>query len=284
MEVLPSWKKGDRFTLQLSRQKKKWEETLRKDSSQLTWLADVEVKEAGIDSYRFHWTHRLTDSFLKTNPLASVLLPAYQGLVIDYSTEQDGSFRELHNWQEVAAVFTRMARGMTNANDTAKAIMDKVGNMFATREMAEASLIREIQLYHAVCGGLFTRAGLENSTALPNPLGGEPLPAFMIQRLSSNDPDAPFFEVSFDQQIDPRGMEGIIRSLADKMGIRNDTMMQEVRKLITGMVITDKARYLINRKTGRPEKLLYLREVSVASMRQEETYEILLLPEKGKNR
>lgn len=280
MEVAPSWKKGDRFTLQLTRKKLKWEENDLKDSSRFTWLADVEVNEAGLDSYRFHWTHRLTDSFLKSNPLAPVLLPAYQGLVIDFSTEQDGSFRELHNWEEVAGVYTRMARGITRGNDTAREIMDKVGNMFATREMAEAALIREIQLYYAVCGGLFTSAGLENSTNLPNPLGGDPLPAFMIQRLRQNDPAAPWFEVSFDQQIDPRGMEGVIRSLADKMGIRNDSMMQEVRKVITDMVITDQAQYRINRKSGWTERLLYQRTARVATMRQEETYEILLVPAK----
>lgn len=272
ISVQANWKKGDQKTFLITRTKQKKVSGDVRENFQFSFLADMKIVDSTESGYRVEWEYRLTNDFKEKNPLASLAMPVYNDMKMIFTTYTDGSFKDLLNWQEVADAYIEMTELNMGGqkNDTIKKTMDKVKEMFRTKEMTESSLIRELQLYYSAFGGVFTLKGMKSNTTLPNPINAEPLPAYIEQKIKEIKPAEGTFNVEISQSIKPEAMRNLLYGLLEKMDIPRDSIELEMEKMLQSLIITDKGTFTIDQTSGWLLGIEYIREAQFGEMYQKE--------------
>ena len=276
VSFIGSWSKGEEKVIEIVRAK----ETLRSGEPTSTfnfsYEAHISILDSTKDGYTIKWVFHLTDKFKKENPLLAMAMPVYEGLKMIFTTTNFGSFNELINWKEVKDAYVSMMELSLpqNLSDSTKAAINKSNELFNSREMAEAALIKEIQLYYAPYGGNFTSQGIKTATSMENPFGGEQLPAITNQQLMKIDAD--FFTAIFSQELDSTGMRIMMNSMFKKMEIPLDSLKENGKDMLSGFQMRDFNKYKLQKSTGWISELTHERIAMLADTKQSETFNFRL--------
>lgn len=276
VSFIGSWSKGEEKVIEIVRTKV----TLRSGSPASTfdfsYEAHISILDSSKDGYTIKWVFHLTDKFKKENPLLAMAMPVYEGLKMIFTTTNFGSFKELINWQEVKDAYVSMMELSLpqNLSDSTRAAINKSNELFNSREMAEAALIKEIQLYYAPYGGIFTSQGTKTATSMESPFGGEQLPAITNQQLIQKDTGS--FTAIFSQELDSTGINIMMNGMLKKMGIPLDSLKENGKDMLSGFQMIDFNKYKLQKSTGWISELTHERIAMIADTKQSETFNFRL--------
>lgn len=164
-----------------------------------TYLAHVSVLDSIPEGYTIKWVFQLPEEFKKTHSHLMDSLPVFDGMQMIFTVSEMGTFIELLNWEEVRDAYIRqMEMSLPKDFDSvSRAGIAATKKMFESRQMVEAALIKEIQLFHLPYGYQFTTTEAGSDTRMPNPLGGASLPARQTYQLTSLDKARDAFTLVF---------------------------------------------------------------------------------------
>lgn len=220
------------------------------------------------------WVFHLPSEIKKANPELAQALVVYEGLKMLFTTTGVGSFKELLNWEEVRDTYVAMMNQSLpkNMDDTLKKSVNKAKELFSSKEMVEAALIKEIQLYYGPYGGSFSSIGITDNTSLSNPFGGEPMPAITLQKIVEINNQQKFFKASINQQIDKKGVANMIQEMFKKMDIPADSSIIKAKEFLANFEITDFNEFLISQATGWIIEMNHQRTGATPAMKQVESF------------
>jgi len=127
------------------------------------------------------------------------------GLEVLYKTDKNGTFIELVNYKEIHDCLCRslciLAKQFAN-NPTTQAVFEQVRSTFSTREAMEATLLKEIKLFHSLHGkNVSSSASKEFKKRVPNFFGGTPFPGICSIEVENFDEESKICTVSVNQFI-----------------------------------------------------------------------------------
>jgi hypothetical protein len=274
LSCIAKWKKGEEKVLLISRHKESYESGKRSSIFDFSYEAHVSVLDSSKEGYTIKWVFHLTEEFKQANPGIAGSMPVYEGLKMIFTTAPTGAFKELINWEEVKDAYVAMMEVSIpeDLDDTVKASLNKAKALFDSREMVESALIKEIQLYHAAYGGEFSTKGQTAKTSLPNPLGPEPMPATVTQKMKEINPGSDNFIAIITQEIDTQSATKLIEGLLNKMNMPNDTAIIKAKEMLSTFDIKDTCEFLITQSTGWILRLNSQRTATISEMKQTESF------------
>lgn len=274
LNCIANWKKGEEKILHISRKKESYEANNLKSTFNLNYEAYISILDSSKDEYMVQWVFHLPSEIKKANPELAQALVVYEGLKMLFTTTGVGSFKELLNWEEVRDTYVAMMNQSLpkNMDDTLKKSVNKAKELFSSKEMVEAALIKEIQLYYGPYGGSFSSIGITDNTSLSNPFGGEPMPAITLQKIVEVNNQQKFFKASINQQIDKKGVANMIQEMFKKMDIPADSSIIKAKEFLANFEITDFNEFLISQATGWIIEMNHQRTGATPAMKQVESF------------
>lgn len=247
------WRKGNIHTYTILHEKQAPLPDRPDNIMRFSYEAKVSVLDGSDSDYTVKWVFHIPPG-ANGGPLDS--LPFFEGMQVIFRISNTGGFLELINWEEVRDIYSK--------------IMNFPKDQFDTKEKVEASLIREIQLFHQPYGYKFTTTKISSGTQLSNPFGGSPLPAIQTYQITDFDPIE--FTLVIQQNIDKAGLNSTLDARVKKIP---DARQRQIKKeQLTSLELNDYSQYRIVRYTGWIRHLFYKRAAIGGGITQSDAYTI----------
>jgi hypothetical protein len=271
------WRLGETRTYSIIHEKSSVNESGNIVPFRFAYLAQVSVIDSTSNSYTIKWKFQLPEEYKMMSPRIVDSLPVFNGMEMIYKVSEMGAFLELLNWEEVRdTYFRQMDMSMSkNRDSTAAATLAATKKMFSSKQMVEATFIKEIRLFHEPYGYKFTMAGASAETQLPNPFGGEPFPAHQIYKLTALDKVKNSFTLVFQLNIDKGNVNKLIDPILKNMNIIKDAEIDKAEKG-NSYDLQDYSEYHVVSSTGWISRLLYKRTMSIGKTWQSDSFTIAL--------
>lgn len=274
---IAKWHKGEKKELVITRTKERWENGQPTKPFNFTYLANILVLDSTSNGYTIQWTLNLTEETKNESPGIEKLMPVYNGLKMIFTTDNDGMFEKLNNWEEVRDAFVDMAMFSFPKDPTKDAAeaMEKAKAMFNSQQMVEATCIKEIQLYHAAYGGEFSTVETATPTLIANPFGGEPMSAVILQKAKNVDRVKKTFTAIVTQKLDTSGTRILMTSMFKALDIPLSTMdsvNKHTNETLSKFRIEDNSEYQVDLATGWITAIKYERIGITGELKQTETF------------
>ena len=140
--------------------------------------------------------------------------------------------------------------------------------------MVISTLIPEILLFHFLYGNTFSNEEIKESGELPNPLGGESLPAIRTLKVRPYNQNTSNREIEINQEIEPIGAQRIFNSILSKFDIEDNKLNEEVNKLAESIQVTDSRLYRYDLNSGWFKKIDYKKSILLNEKMQVDSFEI----------
>lgn len=237
---------------------------------EFSYEAHITVKDSTKDGYTVEWKN---ENYTSDDPSMSQVNMFFKNLKFIYKTDKNGDFSELVNWEEVRDFYVNLgALSIPKNNDTAQAVWEKTKALFQTREAVENTLIKDVQMFHTFYGGEYPTRKQSAETILPNPFGGQPIPALTTVQVSRLQKNSPTCTVRTTQEID-QGKAGIfIADLLKALGMPEAKTREELEEAFKYFSLRDEAEIELQVKTGWPVSLRFKRVAKMMSTLQTDTY------------
>lgn len=282
--VIGYWSVGESMRYELTMKKEKFKEGKLVSSYVSTSKVEVTVVDSTGDSYKVHWKYnevKVTDNL--NNPILQQFGRLAEGMTLIYLTDEMGTFTELINWKEIQATVYNTFNEILKVNDSpeARAVMDQLKAIYATRESIEYLVIKEVQLFHMFYGGQYElRKKYVSETNLPNFLGGDSLPAVITVEMTDMKPKKDYCKILFDQNIDKEKAVQIIMEWAQK--ISGETTVDKSK--LPELNIDDKTVGEFELSTGWVINAINSKKVSIDKIKNYDIIEIRSLGDKVRKR
>jgi hypothetical protein len=271
------WKKGEEKTYLITRKKEKT--TAGKSSGGENFLIDakITVLDSTAEAYTVQWVYGIPPEVDK-NSLMGQAAALMQGMKFIYKTDDVGSFTELINWEEVREFYVNMLKlQLQGREDTElKKIMDQTLALFQTREAVESTMIREIQLFQAPFGLMFSTKDTSLNMEIPVPIANAQLPAIQSWRITEVGADGDNFRLVITQNIDPAGAAKVIEGFLKNFTPTEKADAEEMRKTLTSFKVDDFSEYKFIQSTGWLKEYSVTRTANVGNVTQIESYRMEL--------
>ncbi len=270
---IANWKKGEEKRLLIQRSK-----TTSQSDFNFSYEAAVTVLDSSKEGYKMQWVFHLPEEVKRAEPGLAAQMPVYEGLKMVFTTSPVGTFNELLNWEEVRDAYVKMMEVSLpkKMDEKTTDALNKAKEMFGTKQMVEAALIKEIILYHVIYGGFFTKSGSTEKTSLPSPFSSDQIPAVISARIVAETPWAAGIKITTDQQIDMAGAGKMFEELFRKMNIPEDSVMEKAKVILAGFEIKDHSEYTVAPVNGWMKKVEYLRTARTEEMERKESFIITM--------
>ncbi len=247
---------------------------------------EAEVLARRDDGYRVRWTFGRPNVAPEANmssDLAQKIAGLVEGLVMDFDTDATGSARKLVDAQAMEAHFDEAARKLMSQMQSSKASPEDVQAVISAASNLKGPGFRDAWLqlptrFYLPSGATLVPGDKRSyEDQLPNPFGGDPLPAqasLLLREVSKDKRDA---IVEWRSSLDPVKsapiLEASMRAYAKKVG-------QDLPegKPVTFDAIEDAATYIYDLATGIPRRVVVTRTTVMAGTRRTDTqrYEVTL--------
>ena len=268
------WKKGEVKTYSITHTKVKSEDGRKPDSTSFTYWATLKVIDSSINGYRLLWNYILPPSSLNISQ-SNDIYEFYKGLNIYFETEATGEFIGVSNWQELRDHYVKMFELTVpkKNNETVDSVLEKVKQMFDSKQMVEATMAKEIMLLLQSYGGTYSTKSSVFNTTLPNPLiPVRPIPAILSVKISEINPKIDYFKLQIEQNIDKDGAFQLFESVFDKMNLPKDSVMAKANDMLSNFEINDYCEVKASMMTGWVTSLFYIRKGSSQMLSQRDSY------------
>jgi hypothetical protein len=269
------WKNGEQKVYLINRTREKYEGNELKSKFDYTCEAHIHIKDSTKEGYTIEWVNKNYQS-PTGDPNIKAMNVLYKGLKFLYKTDETGAFKELVNWEDVRDFYINLAAfSIPKNNDTAREAFNKTKAMFQSREVVEASLIKEVQLLHIPYGYEFSTTGQNAQTTLPNVFGGNPIPAIQTIRISELKPGTGSFQIAMTQEIDKLNATSFVKDIIKMFGTPDPKTSEEIDSVLSNFEITDTRAFTVQVNSGWMSKVVYKQMAKADAMKQTETYTIV---------
>jgi hypothetical protein len=287
IEVLPHWKKGESFRLDVTRARAKSADGKSTVTGKTHTHFTIEVLNVNDNGYLVGWTAGETkfDSPSQSEPsFLRKVVNLMNGLQIILEIDSHGTIRGVQNWKEIKAVALKSLEALATAEDLQKEKPDKAlmsslraqwESMLGTKEQVEELCTREAQVYFMVLGrGYAHNNPYEYEDRLPNPLGGDAFPTHATMTLKTFDKQSDRAVITWSQTTDPQQAARILESMIKEMSARlgKKPLDGEVPKSIS---MQDHAEIVVDVTTGWVRTLTHARSVNFGTRAQVDTTSII---------
>jgi hypothetical protein len=278
VRIWPRFQRGDRLTLELVKTREKRQPGRPAFKATSTTPVEIEVIENSTKGIALGWTMGKTETDYPRETLGPLafFLDATAGVRLEIEIDERGVITGLRNAAEVEKkcreLVKKMFDGLRESGapaetlNTARQLVDR---FLATTEAIEQAVLREAYIYLMPIGWeLQPDQPLESENALPNPLGGDPIPATARVSLVDYKPGGQQIRIKFRQQMDP---EKAAESLASSL--ERATGSSEARKAFDSVKldVTDESDFTIERDSGWITAVRSARIIQVDDRRQIDT-------------
>jgi hypothetical protein len=287
IEVLPHWKKGETFHLEVTRAREKSAGGKSIVTGKTHTSFTIEVLNDNDDGYLVGWTAGETtfDSSSQTEPsFLRKVVNLMNGFQIILEIDSHGTIRGVQNWKEIKVVALKALEALATAEELQKEKPDKAlmsglrtqwESMLGTKEQVEELCTREAQVYFMVLGREYAHnESYEYEDLLPNPLGGDAFPTRAKMTLKTFDKQSDRAVITWSQTADPKQAARILESMIKEMSARlgKKPLDGEVPKSIS---MQDHAEIVVDVGTGWVRTLTHARSVNFGTRAQVDTTSII---------
>jgi hypothetical protein len=288
VEILPHWKKGERFSINISRVREKSVDGKSTTMGKTRTPFTIEVLDASTEGYLIGWTPGAT-SFEAPAPAPESFLrqvsDLMKGAQIILQVNPKGTITGIQNWKEIKlSAHTAMEKLFATSRDSPNGKINTVllaklqaqwNSMFVTKEQIEQLCTREAQLYFKVLGRTYSRTTpSEYDVLLPNPLGGADFPAYARMTLSVFDRQSGQAVITWNQTADPQQAIRILESTITEMNARRGQKGSEP-ELPQSIALQDKTTIVVDMATGWVQTLTQARSLNLGKRIQVDTISIV---------
>lgn len=215
----------------------------------------------------------------RINPLLSL----NEGKRLELVFDDELTLRSIRNVEEVMEMTQKSLDALvkTLPKHVSSEIVPQVREMFSNPETVVSLLIQDPGRYFLVYGWeLAPGVPRREEMQLPNPFGGEPLPANMTLTLEPYQPQESQLVVKFKQELDKEAVSSFTKSMMKKaVELRKDEELE-----LPKLEIADTATYTINRTTGWVERASVVRKSTAAGGSRTDIVEFRIAPPEEANR
>jgi len=283
VDILPHWKRGDSFTLTITRAREKSVDGRSTISGTTRTHFAVEVLRADDEGYLVGWTAGET-TFNEPAPSESFLrqvVGLMKGIQIVLQLDHHGTITGVQNWQELRretvkvmdALLAKMPEAQKGSTESSLMLNFRAqwDGMFRTKEQVEQLCTRDAKAYFMALGRSYTpNKPLTFAEQLPNPLGGEPFPAHATIALKAFDKRSGQAFLTKRQTADPEQASRIMESMVKEMSVRQGKKPPE-RQLPNTIVIEDHAEIAVDVNTGWVTRLTRTQSMNLGTRSQRDT-------------
>jgi len=283
IEVLPHWKKGETFRLEVTRARVKSADGKSTITGKTHTDFTIEVLSANDDGYHVGWTAGETKFDSPSQAEYSFLgqvVNLMNGLQIILDIDSHGAIRGVQNWKELRATALKVLDALATTEDLQKEKPDKAlmsslraqwESMLGTKEQVEELCAREAQVYFKVLGRGYARnEPFEYEDLVPNPLGGDAFPTHARMALKTFDKQAGRAVITWSQTADPTQVARILESTIKEMSARLGKKPLE-GEFPQAISMQDNAEIVIDVATGWVKTLKHARSVNFGTRAQVDT-------------
>ena len=283
IEVLPHWKKGETFRLEITRARVKSADGKSTITGKTHTDFTIEVLSANDDGYHVGWTAGETKFESPSQAEHSFLgqvVNLMNGLQIILEIDSHGAIRGVQNWKELRATALKVLDALATTEDLQKEKPDKAlmsslraqwESMLGTKEQVEELCAREAQVYFKVLGRGYARnKPFEYEDLLPNPLGGDAFPTHARMALKTFEKQAGRAVITWSQTADPTQVARILESMIKEMSARLGKKPLE-GELPQAISMQDNAEIVVDVTTGWVKTLKHARSVNFGTRAQVDT-------------
>jgi hypothetical protein len=283
IEVLPHWKKGEMFRLEITRARVKFADGKSTITGKTHTDFTIEVLSANDDGYHVGWTAGETKFNSPSQTEHSFLgqvVNLMNGLQIILEIDSHGAIRGVQNWKEIRATALKVLDALATTEDLQKEKPDKAlmsslraqwESILGTKEQVEELCAREAQVYFKVLGRGYARnKPFEYEDLLPNPLGGDAFPTHARIALKTFDKQAGRAVITWSQTADPTQVARILESMIKEMSARLGKKPLE-GEFPQAISMQDNAEIVVDVTTGWVKTLKHARSVNFGTRAQVDT-------------
>lgn len=268
------WKKGDTRTFFVNHTQEKTENG-KPSVSSVVYYASVKVVDSTADGYTLQWNYIAPPANVH-DANAKEMYELYKGVNIIFKTSGKGMFTDLVNWQELRDFEMKLVEASLPKKEdgSSDSVMQKVKQLFSSKQMVMTTMAKEILLLFQVYGKTYTTKGTTVNTELPNPfIPVRPIPALLSMKLSEVNQKLNYYKILFTENVDKEGMSELFNGLLDKMDIKGkDSSLAEVKKMLSNFQMDDYYEYQMKISTGWVSRMLYRKTVSSSMFSQKDAY------------
>jgi len=280
IEVVPHWKKGETFRLEVARARVKSADGKSTITGKTRTDFTIEVLSATDDGYLVGWTAGETKFDSPSQAEHSFLrqvVNLMNGLQIILEIDSHGAIRGVQNWKELRATALKALDALATTEDLQKekpekALMSSLRaqweSMLGSKEQVEELCTREAKVYFMVLGRAYAdNEAYEYEDLLPNPLGGDAFPTHARMALKTFDKQASRAVITWSQTADPKQVARILESMMKEMSARlgKKPLDGELPKAIS---MEDNAEIVVDVDTGWVRTLTHARSVNFGTRAQ----------------
>lgn len=281
LTIRPQWQVGDKVHYLLTKSRVKSTDgtiTLNVTSKTDVWFDVLKADdEHYVVSVSFSET-RFDDPKFNADPLVKGMSSLLKGLKIILTVSHEGLIGAVQNWQELQKVSSQVIERLdaylkdqrVPATTTDKVIA-QVRSLFASEDLVRQAATREIQLLFVPLGKTYvTSKPYEYETALPNLLGGEPIPSQGKFTLKALDRQKGQATINWTQSVNSKEFTRIMSSTMQSMARSMGKPMPD-GKSIDSMAVNDAGEFVIDVHSGWSTTLTHTRKVGTAEVFQADT-------------
>lgn len=275
--VVSNWNEGDNkeLTVKIGRQRS---ENGRMINEDITYDVAIKVIDETRDGYTIEWVYK-NITYSGNNPFVKRLYKTSEGLKIVYTTDRDGVFLGLVNWEDVQAHLYLALDQLENEfpeNQGIKVLISQFKAIYSSRESIESTL-RDIQIYHSPYGGEYTLGEWTSTeTSLPDYLGGYPFPAVFKTGMTELDLVKNRCKIVASQTIDASRAAGVIKNFLRTAAGQSGGKPPLEGSGLPVVSVNDFFEYDVELSGGWVSKAYYKRENQTGPVKGGNTYEITL--------
>lgn len=280
IDILPHWKKGDSFTLTITRVREKSIDGQLTVSGRTRTPFAMEVLRADDEGYLVGWTAGET-IFHEPVPSESFLrqvVGLMKGMQIILQLDHHGTITGVQNWQELQretekAMDALLAKPpVTQKGSPEYSLMSNFraqwDRMFGTKEQVEQLCTRDARTYFMALGKRYApNKPITFDDQLVNPLGGAPFPAHTTIVLKTFNKRSGQAVLTKSQTADPEPASRIIESMVKEMSVRQGKKLPE-RQSPNSIVMEDSAEMAVDVKMGWVTRLTRVQSVKLGARSQ----------------
>ncbi len=231
------------------------------------YFIEIEVaEETDSGSYIIHWKYQGIKNIGDANDPTNHLYGLIDNMVFTYRINELGGFEELLNWTEIHDIVEKSIDALT-AKITDSKLTDKVVNemkrIFSTRESIEEVIMKDVQWFHSLYGGEYTKNEIiEGETELVNVLGGPPFPAKLTIEMTALDEE--YCTIKITQEPEPATVTKVITEWLTKTSGKKEDIS------IPALVIKDVSEFIVERESGWINQLMFSRTAQIDSTKNHE--------------
>ena len=237
VQVIAYWDKAEKHTYALTYQKLKVTGNDTIVTQDIRYKADISIIESAATGYTVEWKYRdysfgnTTGKQIEESGMGSAI-KLFQNIPVRFTTDENGTFKELLNWEEVR---DKLKSSMDIAKNTLKLpeAFSALNEKLLTRADVEDIAIKDVQLFYMFYGQkLNLGVPIEEQVDSGNEITG-PVKSDISLLLELIDFEESWYKVSYYQSYDEVAINKVMLPLVISMlsGIIKSSETEDVNKI-----------------------------------------------------